>query len=148
MNDVKKDTNGIIIYLINNLGINVEGKKKIMKLMFLTEHYDLSNDKLTKKGYLGNNFYIYNYGVFSQSVMSSYTTLISGGYIKDGFPLKTGHTVKLRDDLRDRVDKILEKFGDHSGYKLEVETLEMMNIKPSEKQKYFGRDVDVLIEQP
>lgn len=141
MNDTKKLTIQTIVYLINKLGSNREGKKKIMKLMFLLEHFDIKQNKLTKQGFLGNSFYIYNYGVFSIGVMDSYNKLIKEGYVKDGFPLTTRKIVKLDEHIRPKVDKIIEKFGNKTGYNLEVETLRMLGIQPYEKEKYYGQDI-------
>jgi len=44
-----------LLYLIRRLGELVVGRKKLMKLMFLVEHYDTENRKLTKKQFLDNN---------------------------------------------------------------------------------------------
>lgn len=145
MEQKQKYTYRTIIYLINKLGSKIEGKKKIMKLMFLLEHFDFDQNKLVKKGFLGNLFYIYNYGVFSQSVMGGYMKLIEDNIIKDGFPLTTDRRVDLGGKLKEKVDKVISKFGSRSGYELEVGTLKMMNIEPYEKEKYFGQDVGELI---
>ena len=59
----KKLTKKVILYLLwkcNKLGIKVS-RKKLMKLMFLIEYYDLKRKKLREKPLLGNEWYIYYY---------------------------------------------------------------------------------------
>jgi len=145
----RKTTKKVILYLLNNLGDKVEGKKKIMKLMFLLEHYDLSSNELTPKQLLGNDFHIYYYGVFSQDVMNTVNRLITDEQIEDGFPLKSSRKYKLTMDkkLKERIDTIIRLFGDYSGYQLEIKTLEMLGIKPHEKSLYFGQDIGSILKQ-
>ena len=149
MSSNKKETKKVILHLLNSLGSNIEGKKKLMKLMFLLGHYDLSSGKLSSKGILGNDFYIYSYGVFSMKVMRSVNELIEEGKIKESFPLiiEDKSELDLDESLKKRVDMIVEKFGKHSGYKLEVETLEMLGVKPHEKRQYFGQDIGEVLKK-
>jgi hypothetical protein len=142
----KELTQQIILYLINKLGDKIEGKKKMMKLMFLIEHYDTTQRKLNPNNLLGNIFSIYYYGVFSLDIMNYVNELIQKGTIKDGFPLTSNKKVSLeKEEIKNRVEKIIDEFGDKTGYKLEVETLKMMDIEPSEKKKFFGKLVSDLI---
>ena len=150
MSSDKKRTKKTILYLLSKLGSSIEGKKKLMKLMFLLEHYDLSSGKLTPKGTLDNDFYIYHFGVFSTKVMSSFGELVDEGKIKEGFPLKMiedGSELDLDENIKNRVDTIVEKFGKHSVYQLEVETLEMLGFKPHEKGQYFGQDIATILRK-
>ncbi len=134
-----------ILYLINKLGDKVEGRKKLMKLMFLLEHYDVNLKKLVSKGLFGNTFLIYYYGVFSLDIQNYVNELTKKEVIKDGLPLKTSEKVELDPEQKDRIENIIEEFGNKSGYQLEVETLKMMNIEPSDKQKFFRKSVSDLI---
>ena len=138
----------IILYLLNSLGDKIEGKKKVMKLMFLLEYFDISSGKITPKKLLGNDFSIYYYGVFSYSVMNTMSEMIEEGKIKDGFPLSSGDksSVVLDEDLRKKVDYIIKKFGGYSGYELEIKTLEMLGIKPHEKRRYFGQEIEDILK--
>jgi uncharacterized protein YwgA len=150
MSPDKNKTKKTVLYLLNRLGSSIEGRKKLMKLMFLLEHYNLSSGKLSPEGTLGNDFYIYYYGVFSMKVMNSVNELIEEGKIKEGFPLtiiEDKLELDLDEDLKKRVDRVVEKFGRHSGYKLEVETLEMLGIKPHEKSQYFGQDIGDILQK-
>ena len=143
-------TKNIILYLIQTLGDKIEGKKKIMKLMFLLEHYDFKLKKIVENQSIGNEFFIYYYGVFSTEVMQSISSLTSERKIKDGLPLKLGSNagIKLEPETQSKVDEVITKFGDISGYKLEVGTLKLLGITPSEKDKYMGESVkDILAKR-
>ena len=141
------ETKNVIMYLIRKLGGRVEGRKKFMKLMFLVEHFDVKDKKVTKDHTLGNRFFIYYYGVFSSDVMNSFTELVRERKIEDAYfiSLKSRGEVELDEKLRRKVDWIVEKFGDLSGYRLETETLKMLRIEPSEKDSYFGKEVEKII---
>ena len=143
-------TKNIILYLINTLGDKIEGKKKIMKLMFLLEHYDFKLKKIVENQTIGNDFFIYYYGVFSTEVRQSISSLTSEGKIKDGLPLKIsgGINIKLEPEMQSRVDEVIKRFGDLSGYKLEVGTLKLLGITPSEKQQHMGESIkDILAKK-
>lgn len=142
----KKLTKQIIQYLVDKLGSKIEGKKKLMKLMFLIEHYDISKDKLTSETRIGNKFYIYHYGVFSLDVMNCTNELFKEKKLKDGFPLVSTQSTQLNKEIEAKVKQIIGKFGKMKGYDLEVKTLQMMGIEPYEKGEYFGQDVSKLIK--
>ena len=144
----KQLTKEIILYLISKLGDKIEGKKKIMKLMFLTEHHDFDIGKLIPKNKIGNTFLIYRYGVFSFDVMECVDELIEEKVIKDGFPLKLEKEIKpeLKEKIEKRVKKVIDKFGDKTGYDLEIDTLRIMGIKPYEKKEHFGENVSKIIK--
>ena len=56
------------------------GRKKIQKLMFLVEHYDLSSEKVVKsKRLTGYEFFIWSYGPFSKRIYDDLEGLISRG---------------------------------------------------------------------
>lgn len=144
----KKITAQIVLYLIDKLGTNVEGKKKLMKLMFLLEHYDLTQNKIVQSHFLGNGFQIYYYGVFSPNVMDVIRDLITDKTIIDGFPLvlSKGTTPSLDEKTKNLVDGIIEKFGNRTGYYLEVETLKMLGIEPYRKKEFFGKSISSIIK--
>ena len=144
----KKDTTkNIILYVIEKLGQKVEGKKKLMKLMFLIEHYDIETKKLSSNNYIGNNFYIYHYGVFSLDIMNYVNELIKEGIIKEGFPLKSNEKGRLDSEIKERVDKVINKFGLYSGYELELDTLTMLGIERKEKKLYFGESITTIMNK-
>ena len=59
-------TKSCILYILKHVS---GGRKKLMKLMFLVDYYDASNNKLTLNKAIGNQFFVYHYGVFSREVM-------------------------------------------------------------------------------
>lgn len=69
-----------------------------MKLMFLLEHYDPEKGKLTKKQFLGNEFIIYRFGVFSFDVMRDYINLLQQGIIISEDPIKIKKDIRIKDD--------------------------------------------------
>lgn len=137
----------LILYLIKQLGTKSEGKKKLMKLMFLLDHYDITTKKLSSSSKIGNNFEIFYYGVFSTEVMGTISRLISENKVIDGYPLRLKKEVQTDIDKKtlERADYILEKFGNLTGYQLEVGTLKLLGIKPTEKRNYFGRSVKEIV---
>jgi len=141
------DTKNVIMELLKKLGERIEGRKKLMKLMFLVEHFDIKSEKITKHGTLGNRFFIYYYGVFSRDVMNSYTELVQERKIEDGLPmtLKFKDEIEISKELVGKIDRIVEKFGEDSGYELEKKTLHMLGIEPSEKDSYFGKDIEQIL---
>jgi hypothetical protein len=136
-----------IICLVKKLGNMVGGRKKLMKLMFLVEHYDLDKGKLTKSSFLGNNFIIFHYGVFSFNVMNDYMLLNNEGMITE-CPIKTeSDIIDIDDELKSKIDGIVSEFGSEHGYKLEENTLEMLGISKETKNDFFGKDVKELIKE-
>jgi len=143
----KEKTKNVIMHLLKKLGGRIEGRKKLMKLMFLVEHLDIQSGKITKHGILGNRFFIYYYGVFSRDVMNNYSELVQERKIDDGTPivLKFEHEIELDKKLIDKVDRIVNDFGRNTGYDLEKKTLLMLGIEPSEKDSYFGKDIEQIV---
>ena len=136
-------TKKVLLYLISKLGI-CEGRKKLMKLMFLIEHYDLKNKILLSKPRLGDTFLIYQYGVFSFDVMRAYEELLKEGKISEdfsGITVRPGVQIDLEEGIKEVVDGVVQSFGEYSGYELETLTLRMLKIRPFEKDRYFGRKV-------
>ena len=142
----KDNLKKIILYLIKVLRDSVEGKKKLMKLMFLVEHYDLKEKKLNRNGLFGLDYRIYYYGVFSQQVSDVISDLIKENEIEDGFPLKLKRDVVIDGPIKEKIDSVVEIFGKKGGYLLEVDTLKMLGYDPSEKDKIFGKEVKELIK--
>jgi hypothetical protein len=136
-------TKKVLLYLISKLGL-CEGRKKLMKLMFLIEHYDLKNQALLSRPRLGNTFFIYQYGVFSFEVMRAYEELLREGKISEdfsGITVRPGVQIDLEEGIKEVVDGVVQSFSRYSGYELETLTLRMLKIRPFEKDRYFGRKV-------
>jgi len=144
MNKTKK----VLLYLIHKLNSEskMEGRKKIMKLMFLIEHYDLKSRKIKKRSLLGNRYFIFNYGVFSFDVMKAYEELVKSGLIIEKaisiHPIiKVKKVVNLNKNLKKRVDEIVRIFGEKSSYELEILTLKMLKIEPFERDRFLGKEI-------
>ncbi len=139
-------TQNVILYLIKKLKDKTEGRKKVMKLMFLIEHYNLKSGKIEKKSLLGNKYLIYYYGVFSFEVMKSYNKLLKDGKIKEGlYPVASVNEVRLPEKIKEKINKIIHIFGNKHGYELEVLTLKKMGIEPYEKSRFFGKSINEII---
>lgn len=141
----------IITYLAQKLGSSLEGKKKIMKLFFILEHLDLDNKKLLPEPFVGNKFSIYHYGVYSESVMKEIYKLVDTGLFTDGFPLGlkkdiTKEDIDLEEGIKNKLDKIIIKYGNWSGYKLELATLKVLGLDLDNKKKYVGFDMKDIIQ--
>lgn len=149
MNRKKRLTKEAILCLIKRLDNGIEGRKKLMKLMFLVDYFNINSEKITKSPLLGNDFIIYHYGVFSFEVMNDFIELVKERKVEDTFPIKLKRKqeeLKLPQSIKEKTEKIGDKFGDENGYQLEIKTLEMLNIKPEEKSRYFGKSVKELIK--
>jgi len=136
-----------IAYLMQKLGTRTEGRKKLMKLMFLVEHYDPQKGRLVKKGLLKNNFIIYRYGVFSFDVMRDYTSLIKRDIVDERL-MRVIHEIPIIDEtITSRIDQIVSNFGLESPSNLEGSTLSMLQppLNKQTKLEHFGEDVIPLI---
>jgi hypothetical protein len=132
------DTNKkVLLYLIKKLKEKrtFTGKVQIMKLMFLIDHYDLNKEKLTKNSFLGNEYYIYYLGPFSFEVSEDYDNL-----------KEETCTNELDEKIKEKVDKIIEKFGMYNGEALQEITLEMLKITPKDKGKFMGLKVNEILK--
>jgi len=137
----------IILKLIELLGESLEGRKKLMKLMFLIQHYDSSQKKLVKEGFLDNEFIIYHYGVFSFDVMNSYVELINKKIITERpMKIEIKRDLGVEENTLKRIDSILKIFGKYPGFELEKKTLEMLNLDLKSKRLHFGKKVSELIK--
>lgn len=58
------------------------GKKKIQKLLFLVEHYDLDTGRITRsQGLTGYRFAVWSYGPFSKEVYDDLEKIVDNGYV-------------------------------------------------------------------
>ncbi len=133
----------VLLYLISKLGSHSEGRKKIMKMMFLVNHFDISKNLLIKTPFLNEEFIIYHYGVFSFDVMDNFLDLSNENKIKGDFPieLKTLEIPKLNLEIKEKVDSIVDRFGNENGKNLELNTLNMLGLNLKTKGEHFGESV-------
>ena len=78
----------IILYFMQQLGEDIGGRKKIMKLFFLLEYYNFKDDTINPTPKIGNEFGIYYYGVYNDVVMQDVFDLLKYDYFKGTYPLK------------------------------------------------------------
>ncbi|MHA1853246.1 MAG: type II toxin-antitoxin system antitoxin SocA domain-containing protein [Candidatus Heimdallarchaeaceae archaeon] len=146
----KELTKNLILYTLKKVK-NTDGRIKLMKLMFLIEHYDIETNKIVPQKTIGNQFIIYHFGPFSFEVYEELIRLIREGKINERyFELKSNVDIKniekkIHKDLLKRVNIILNKFGNLSGQELEKETLKLLGIKENEKSRYFGIPVEAIL---
>jgi len=140
----------ILLYIIRNW--NIVGRKKLMKLMFLINNYDVETDKVIQDSYLGLNFKIYSYGVYSDEVMKTYFRLYDEGKITEmtkpgntDVSLKTNINVDLEDYEKSKIDSIMEKFNDKTGRDLELSTLELLGLTLDTKLNHMGQNISELL---
>lgn len=139
----------VLVYLINKLntlGISIDGRKKLIKLMFLIEHYNPLDNKLHLRKFIGNKFIIYRYGVYSFDVRGDYFKLDELRIITEDPIIKTKQNdivdlVDLSYRTKSRIDDIIKEFGLKRGSKLESETLRMLGLDKSTKRYFIGVDV-------
>ena len=148
----------IILYLIQELGDKVEGKKKIMKLMFLIQHYDFENDKIVADPHFPNtdiakDFEIYLYGVFSDMVQKDLKDLVINlDKVENTYPLKIRGDVDnnigfSNPNLKEQIDKVIEEWGKkYTGYRLEITTLQMLGLGLATKERYKGWSIEKVME--
>jgi len=149
INKRKELTRNVILYTLSR--VKKVDRIKLMKLMFLIEHYDTKTHKIVPQKTISNQFIIYHFGPFSFEVYEELIELIKEGKInEEGFELKSNVDVKnveekLDEDLLRKVNSILSEFGHLSGQELEKETLKLLGIKENEKNRYFGIPVEVVL---
>jgi len=142
------DTKKVLHYLISHLNDNSEGRKKVMKLMFLVNHFDLNQNKVIKNPLLNENFIIYHYGVFSFDVMNDFLELSNEGKIEGNIPIKSRVEEKfeLPLEIKEKVDSIISRFGDQTGKNLELNTLSFLGLDLESKREHFGENVSNLMK--
>ena len=136
----------VILYLVNEMGYSIDSSLKLMKIMFLIEHYNSNKRKLVERGLLENSFFINEQGVFSDDVLRCFNSLVSEGKIKDGFPLEANVRVKFNDGEKERIDDIIYEFKNVPNYDLDNAILTMLGIDSFDKREFYGVEVCELIK--
>ncbi len=141
-----KEYEKILFYVIKRLGKRVDGRKKLMKIMFLINHWNPETKSLEKEPFLGDEFMIYHYGVFSWNVMNVYLNLCEKGIVKE-YPIEAVGEMdnNIEDNIKERIDLVIKEFGRKYGNELEDETLKMLGISKENKMNFFGKPVVDLI---
>jgi len=146
--EVLQDT---ILYIVSKMQDKVNiNRKYLQKIMFLVNYYDPERNTLTTTHKSFNIYFvIYYYGPFSFEVSDAIIELINKGLLKEdlngSIKLAKDVNVDLVDIIKDRVDKILEKFGEKSSKELVDISLELLGIK--DVKEFLGNPVEVIIEE-
>lgn len=140
----------------------IDGRKKVMKLGFLAEHLDPECGRLDTWQQLGSfEFIVYKYGPFSRDLLDSFDSLRDRGLVEEhvteyeheiemtdrGRAVAAGIYGQLDGDVRERIARIADEYGDETGSVLEAKSLELLGISEEEKSEYQGQPVDVVITE-
>ena len=113
------------------------GKLQVMKLMFLIEHYDAGTKTIREDSLLGNEYYIYYLGPFSFEVSKEFDKLKEENLKEE---------VKLDEDLKKKVDFVIDNFEMNDGRTLQKFCLNLLNISVEEKGKYMRFKIKEVLE--
>jgi hypothetical protein len=129
----------VLIYLIKRLmeKKSFYGKLQVMKLMFLIEHYDADSKTIREDSLLGNEYYIYYLGPFSFEISKEFDRLKEEDLKEE---------IKLDEDLKKKVDFVIDNFGMNDGRTLQKFCLNLLNISIEEKGKYMGFKIKEVLE--
>ncbi len=142
----------VVIYLLKRLGGRVKGVKKLMKLVFLIQ-YERKNEEIIKYLFKGKpitraEFYIWSYGPLSNEV---YEVIDERLRVDDSdvpviirIPLfDTSRSEKiLPEQVKKRIDLIVEKYGSLHGFELEKISLKLLELDDYKKSEYMGSPID------
>ena len=136
---MSKKNKNVLIYLIKRLmnKKSFHGKLQVMKLMFLIEHYDAETKTIREDSLLGNEYYIYYLGPFSFEVSKEFDRLKEEDLKEE---------IKLDEDLKKKVDFVIDNFGMNDGRNLQKFCLNLLNISMEEKGKYMGFKIKEVLE--
>lgn len=150
-----------LLYVVGSM--KIDGRLKLMKMMFFLEHLDVKMDKLLPDTMFSKNeFVVYKYGPFSFDVVRQIQELKESGLITETLG-DEGHIVpiltdkgkmrfeevkkELSTDNIDRVNTIKQRFDKFSGGELATKSLEYLGIKKSDKERYLGVPVSVIVSE-
>lgn len=141
---------------------NVNGRKKLMKLVFFMEYLDFNENRLsTDVGWDDFDFIIYSYGPFSHDVMDEFDKLKEKKWIKEkrefmGYEIELTEegeeklesiSNKIDEEETKRLQELCERFSKKKGGSLERKSLEYLGITKEEKKNFMGTPVEVIISE-
>ncbi len=149
----------VVAYLLYRLGGRVEGVKKLMKLVFLSQYSrrPLSRS-VVKLLYQGEplaraSFYIWSYGPLSNEVYEAIEELpVDDTTVPVVIQLPPGLrprelAERLPPPVRQRLDRIANRYGSLTGGELEKQANRILLLDESLKDEYRGLDVDEYIHR-
>jgi len=159
---MSKEPSDILLFSISFLSRDgiIQGRKKLMKLMFLLEHLDIKRKKLVPdKMFTGNNFIIYKYGPFSFQVMDDLDKLKKDGCITEensAGEIKIKITESGKEKIQnidigegkiERLEMIKNNYCNMTGKQLEDLSLKLLGIKKEDKEKIIGIPVTLFLSE-
>jgi len=154
----------VLLYVVKRLSEQLErpyfeGRKKLMKIMFLVEHFNPQKKTLHKNNLLGNKFVICHYGPFSFDVRDSFDGLKKEGMVIEEpymIPYKIGisnvgikylseNEKHIPKEIKERIEKIIDQFGLKDGNTLEKQSLKLLKISSEDKKELWGEDIKDLV---
>jgi uncharacterized protein YwgA len=152
-----------VLELVSKCSGTVEGRTKLMKLIFFSEYYDPESDSLQPEERMGvfDDFIIYNHGPFSRDLMDVFDSLKEEGLIEEETELtfrgNRRKVIHLTDEGWDEVEEmdseegvisdICKTFGKESASTLEDLCLEMLGLNCEEKDQYRFTPVSKIIAE-
>ena len=147
----------VIKYVVKKIG-KVEGRKKLQKLIFLIDYYNILKG-INKDKILGYDFIIYHYGPYSIGLQKDIDELCNNSELnEDIIEDKSSDIVtyeysivdddadfNIPEDLKGIVDGILDQYGNKTGGDLEREVLKLLKLSPAKKIQYFTEPVEKIL---
>jgi uncharacterized protein YwgA len=138
------------------------GRMKLMKLVFFSEYWKTESNRLTPNRRIGgfDDFKIYKYGPFSESLLHTFDDLKQRGLITEQEQMYGPTRICLTEDgrqaaqvVKDRlssdeihqIEGVVQHFGSKDGNELEEESLERLGITREQKKNHQGKPVESLI---
>ena len=157
-----------LLYLIYRCGGKIVSRKKLQKLVFLTEYYldnsKVSTSKLTND--LNYNFIIYYYGPFSWELYADVDMLVDKGYLIEKYQhgdiydefIKGYYIYELTEngikkalnykgDDFERINRIINLFKDKNADELEKICYKLLNLNEKLKDKVFGYSTEEYLKK-
>jgi len=160
----------VLYYLIKEFneqfGKELDGRKKVQKLMFLVEHWNPNTNRIVKStGLTGYIFKIWLYGPFSESLNEDLMRLKNerlidekvlievpylSTYIDDGEPrrmylyrvIRSGDLGLPGQEVREKIREVIKRFGHMKPMELELKVCDMLKLTPLKKISAWGKTID------
>ena len=151
----------VIYTVLDRLGGSIDGLKKLMKILFLTQ-YDIKKGMLGRKAikylYGGNpitrvEFFLWNFGPMSNEVYDAIdelednnvisTEALDNLYTTVRISIARKTQVSLPKPVLSRIDEVVRKYGNYRGWELERLVKRLLGLDIEEKRnEYLGYYVD------
>lgn len=150
-----------LLEVISECSGRVEGRTKLMKLVFFSEYYNPEEESLQSEERMGvfDDFILYNHGPFSRRTMNVFDSLKQQGLLEEETELTfTGNRRKIiniteegremvqeMDSPDDNISTVCSTFAKNNASTLEQKSLDLLGITRDEKDQYRNKHVTHLI---